>query len=104
MNENLNLVEILKNVPIGTKLYSPICGECELYQIILPNSKCPWIECKICGEHDSALYFSSDGRFCDYENGECMLFPSKINKDWSTFGIDDGKIMPYEGNEDKLGK
>ena len=30
MNENLNLVEILKDCPKGTKLYSPIVGEVEL--------------------------------------------------------------------------
>ena len=29
MNENLNLMEILKNCPEGTKLYSPIIGEVE---------------------------------------------------------------------------
>lgn len=30
MNENLNLVKILKDCPRGTKLYSPIYGEVEL--------------------------------------------------------------------------
>ena len=33
MNENLNLVEILKNCPKGTKLYSIIFGEVELDHI-----------------------------------------------------------------------
>ena len=28
MNENLNLVEILKDCPKGTKLYSPSYGDC----------------------------------------------------------------------------
>ena len=27
MNENLNLVEVLKDCPQGTKLYSPIYGD-----------------------------------------------------------------------------
>ena len=30
MNENINLVEILKDCPEGTKLYSSIYGEVEL--------------------------------------------------------------------------
>lgn len=30
MNKNLNLVEILQDAPKGTKLWSPLCGECEL--------------------------------------------------------------------------
>ena len=27
MNEKLNLVEILKDCPTGTKFYTPVCGE-----------------------------------------------------------------------------
>ena len=34
MNENLNLVEILKDAPKGTKLWSPICGYCEFLKIV----------------------------------------------------------------------
>ena len=33
MNENLNLVEILKDCPSGTKLYSPIYGDVELVEV-----------------------------------------------------------------------
>ena len=46
MNENLNLVEILKDCPQGTKLYSIIYGEVKLkyverctYPIVLENMK-----------------------------------------------------------------
>ena len=35
MNENLNLVEILKNCPEGTKLYSPAYGDVELIDVFL---------------------------------------------------------------------
>lgn len=34
MNENINLLEILKGIPDGTKLWSPVCGECEVESII----------------------------------------------------------------------
>ena len=34
MNENLNLVEILKDCPEGTKLYSPIYGDVKLVKVI----------------------------------------------------------------------
>ena len=34
MNENLNLAEILKDCPKGTKLYSTVYGEVEFYGII----------------------------------------------------------------------
>lgn len=33
MNKNLNLAEILKDAPKGTKLWSPLCGECELVAV-----------------------------------------------------------------------
>ena len=33
MNENLNLVEILKDCPEGTKLYSTVFGEVEFESI-----------------------------------------------------------------------
>ena len=35
MNENLNLVEILKDCPKGTKLYSPVYGDVELEEVHL---------------------------------------------------------------------
>ena len=34
MNENLNLVKILKDCPSGTKLYSPVYGDVELVEVI----------------------------------------------------------------------
>ena len=33
MNENLDLTKILKDAPKGTKLWSPICGDCVLDKI-----------------------------------------------------------------------
>lgn len=37
MNENLNLVEILKDCPRGTKLYSTVYGDVEFYKIDLDS-------------------------------------------------------------------
>lgn len=152
MNENINLVEILKDAPKGTKLWSPVCGDCEFVEIdedaILPiicfvlEGRCHW-------------GFREDGSLTIYKSAECVLFPSEENRDWSTFkvpqkhkhfeafqkvlyksynnlnkeliwtadfyshycnrddmhytiasycGIDDADIIPFEGNEDKIGK
>lgn len=33
MEEKINIAQVLKGKPQGTKLYSPICGECELSYI-----------------------------------------------------------------------
>lgn len=81
----LDLVGILKNVPKGTKLYSPVCGKCELDKIVLPDSESSWIGCRLSNNHSDVVWFSSEGIYAGYENGECMLFPSKYNRNWATF-------------------
>ena len=91
MNENLNLVEILKDCPKCTKLYSTIFGEVEfiecdnLYQIIVIK--------------ESKYYsFTSKGVFIfkgiKYNTGECTLFPSKDQRDWGKFKIKKPKFDP----------
>lgn len=148
MNENLDLTEILKDAPKGTKLWSPVYGECNFLNVI---SNCHKYYPIICREG----CFTKDGKlYTDYHNTECVLFPSKENRDWSTFkttkkhkvfkpfqrilvnknnsshmwvaglyshydainkihfivGAEciwwakDSEIIPYEGNEDKLGQ
>ena len=82
MNENIDLTKILKNCPKGTKLYSTIFGEVKfvecnnLYQIIVDKE-------------DKYYHFTSQGMFIferiKYNLGECCLFPSKDQRDWSKF-------------------
>lgn len=81
----MNIAEILKNAPKGTKLYSPICGEVTLYEI---DDKDHSIV--IQDEVDFLFSFTADGKYYDfdYPNGECLLFPSKENRDWSTFKVE----------------
>lgn len=80
MNENLNLVEILKNCPKGTKLYSTIFGEVE-FGFIEDNSIYP-IVLILNGGHE---YLTSDGKLFNQFDGECILFPSREERDWSKF-------------------
>lgn len=47
MNEKLNLVEILKDVPKGTKLWSPLCGECTLHGIDMSSDVPICVEVKV---------------------------------------------------------
>ena len=91
MNENLNLVKILKDCPEGTKLYSPVYGDVELEKVIqveddfLSSIEDDIYPIKIKLNNNSLDNFTKDGRmFVDY-NGECMLFPSKDQRDWSKF-------------------
>ena len=163
MEEKLNIAEILEDAPTGTLLYSPIFGELayiggyadegQTYSIIV----CQYPDA--IGQGDSvSVEFDENGTYLNRgyssrRGGECMLFPSKENRDWSTFKVpkkhkhfepfqkvlrvddnnltnsvwsadfyshydetickhflasgfikNDNEILPYDGNEDKLGK
>ena len=80
MNENIDLTKILKDCPRGFKLYSAVHGEVTFLSIedeeypigvLLKNNDC-------------TAYYSSSGKvFASY--GECTLFPSEVQRDWSKF-------------------
>ena len=91
MNENLNLVEILKGCPSGVKLYSPLYGDITFDNIYL-NLKYPIRTKEAC--------FTSDGRYISDFNGECMLFPAKDQRDWSKFERfwDKAKVEKFDPN------
>lgn len=83
MNENIDLTKILKDCPEGIKLYTTIWGEvtfievsenvCNLYPIIIYNG------CDHVG-------LTKDGRYLiNKQDSECILFPSKDQRDWSKF-------------------
>lgn len=81
MNENLNLVEILKDCPEGTKLYSTIYGKVELDKIY----KDTYYPISIKVNPTFFAKVTSDGRHVSHFDGECTLFPSKEQRDWSKF-------------------
>ena len=89
MNENLNLVEILKGCPESTKLYSPIIGEVEFKRI--KYCEYPIVTCSKNGNR--ILSFTKEGLFFpEGVQGECiMLFPSKDQRDWSKFKVKSNK-------------
>lgn len=80
-NKELNLCEILKGKE-GTKIYCTLFGYGTIVEIFDNGIT-------VQNEFGTTLPFYSDGRFSDgdgdYDNGECLLFPSKNNRDWSTF-------------------
>ena len=92
MNENLNLVEILKDCPKGTKLYSPVYGDVELLSVLQSDCGDYPIEIKLINNSIDDL--TIDGRlFADYD-GECVLFPSNEQRDWSKFKVKKHKFDP----------
>lgn len=91
MNENLNLVEILKDCLSGTKLYSPIYGDVELVKVI-QKDEYP-IQVKL--NNNSTDEFTKEGRIFEDFGGECMLFPGKDQRDWSKFKPDQYKKSKF---------
>lgn len=92
MNENLNLVEILKDCPKGTKLYSPVYEYVELVSVSLVE--CAKYPIEIKDRYGVSDGITKDGRIYEEFNGECMLFPSKDQRDWSKFKIKKPKFDP----------
>ena len=74
MNENLNLVEILKDCPEGTKLYSTVFGEVELC-IVNYNNTDPINTYPICVKDNigNIGWLTSNGKFVEKIDGECSL-------------------------------
>ena len=82
MNENIDLTKILKDCPKGWKFYSTIYGEVE-FDKIKKESEYPIV---IITKHGNNSDIKSDGRYYgEYDDGECTLFPSKDQRDWSKF-------------------
>ena len=154
MNEDINIAEILKDAPNNTRLYSPIYGIVRFDRLRTDNKT---IEVSV---DNTYKHFDYYGRAIWHNlsdvmltGEECLLFPSKDNRDWSTFKTPwkhkyfepyqkvlcvadnnhdcevwsadfyshydkstfehylvsgfvkaDDEVIPYEGNEDKLGK
>lgn len=93
--EKLNIAELLKDCPKGMKLYTTIWGEVEFIKVddlglitILPTSN-------LHNTNDTRLLYSN-GRFT--LEGECVIFPSKDQRDWSKFHrpFVDGDILTNE--------
>lgn len=80
MNENIDLTKILKDCPIDWKLYSSIWGEVRFKNIL--ESKSPIVVELSDASHQS---FMANGKFLNYPNSECCLFPSKDQRDWNKF-------------------
>lgn len=96
MEQKLNIAEILKNKPRGTKLYSMIHGKCtfeavtdEIFKINFCTSKFGLTQSGEC----TLIKFGNM-----YDGGECIIFPSKEMRDWNKFAWQKGDILVNENN------
>ena len=99
MNKNLNLVDMLKDCPRYTKLYSTVHGEVEFIGIRLDED----YPIKYRVDDKNYKHVSSvslDGKYYSCYGGECTLFPSKDQRDWSKFNVepkfDVNTLQPFD--------
>ena len=82
MNKKIDLTQILKDCPKGTKFYTPIWGEVTFIKI---NIGCVYPICIETDVYDDYINLTKDGRYLSIPNTECIIFPSKEQRDWSKF-------------------
>lgn len=77
--EKINIAELLKDCASGVELYSPLFGDCKFVKV-------HDYEAEIIVEIETGanVSFKTDGRYYDYPNAECLLFP-KGKTTWKGF-------------------
>ena len=91
METKINITTILKNKPKGTKLYSTVHGKCtfeaitdQIFKINFCTSKFGLMQAGEC----TLIKFGNM-----FDDGECVIFPSKEMQDWSKFAWKRGDIL-----------
>lgn len=85
MNENIDLTKILKNCPEGFPLYSTIYGNVTVSKIGNNVIEFIYFYKTSYGTFRNTAYVNLKGNPSSTYNGECTLFPSKEQRDWSKF-------------------
>lgn len=96
METEINIVEILKDKPQGTKLYSSACGKCKLEEVDDKSFKISFYNSKFGFMNGGEGYFDKNGKL--YDDGECVVFPSKEMRDWEKFSWKKGDILVSKDN------
>ena len=87
MEAKLNIANILKDKPSGTKLYADAFGELSLEHVKVNEVDAIYTKNKT-----STLYcFYNDGKY--NKNGEPILVPSKEMRNWSKFAWKKGDVL-----------
>lgn len=92
--KDIDIYEILKDMPADTELYTPLSGKVGLSYIALNKEAGEAILVKNKGGEYS---FNKNGRWM--EGGEVLLFPSNEMRDWSKFFKKGDVLICYEGKK-----
>lgn len=96
MANKINIAEILRDCPEGTKLYSLLYGKCE-FERISNNNEFPVVvhsEIRV-----PSISFTKYGHYLyEVEDADCVLFPSDKMRCWSKF-FKRGDVVVDEDSE-----
>lgn len=96
METKINIVEILKDKPQGIKLYSSACGKCKLEEVDDKSFKISFYNSKFGFMNGGEGYLDKNGKL--YDDGECIIFPSKEMRDWEKFSWKKGDVLVSKDN------
>lgn len=87
--KDIDIYEILKDMPDGTSLYTPMVGKVELTSVATNKEagEAIWTE-----NRNGEFSFDKNGRWM--EGGEVLLFPSNEMRDWSKL-FKNGDVLVY---------
>ena len=91
MDAKINIAKILKDKPKGTKLYSSACGKCELKEADDKSFKVSFYSSKFGFMNGGEGTFDKNGKL--YDDGECVVFPSKEMRDWEKLSWKKGDVL-----------
>lgn len=95
METKINIAEILKDKPQGTKLYNLLYNiDVELETIVTTGTKTiVWCTDKIDNNEVCHRFYSEFGTIEGYPDGLQILLPSKEMRDWSKFAWKKGDVL-----------
>ncbi len=89
MEKELNIAAILKDKPAGTKLWSPIFGNCKLSRLLDSGIRVFPIHNGFTSTEEKSFFVTGQYTLA----GEVCLFPSKQMRDWHKFAWKKGDVL-----------
>lgn len=96
MEAKINIAEILKDKPKGTKLYSDAFGELSLDGVGSNKDEIIFTKTKV----NTSCCFYNDGKYS--KHGEPILVPSKEMRDWSKFAWKKGDVLASNDGKETI--
>lgn len=101
MRELVNILSHLMAAnTYGKSVYCTLIGECVVNNVkITPEETVVMLQ-QVKGDMDRVFCCDEFGRPCGSPDAECCVFPSKVNRDWSTFDAtpryDISQLKPFD--------